>query len=161
MSSRWVRVSIASQLLELLDDERVLRAYPVSTALAGAGEALGSGLTPRGRHEIRSMIGADAPLGAVFVGRRPTGEICTRERFAAEPTRDWILTRVLWLRGLEVGRNRLGEVDTMRRHIYIHGTPHTDALGKPASHGCIRMRNEDVVDLFDRVEPRTLVVVEP
>ena len=105
------------------------------------------------------MIGAGAPERAVFEGRRRTGAICTARALRAEPDRDWILSRILWLRGLEVGVNRLGNVDSMRRYIYIHGTPHEDAIGTPASHGCIRMRNADVIELFDRVEPGTRVEI--
>ena len=95
----------------------------------------------------------------MFVGRRPTGEVCTPERARAEPDRDWMLSRILWLRGLERGRNRLGRVDSMRRYIYIHGTPDEAALGTPASHGCMRMRNADVIALFERVEPGTRVEI--
>lgn len=146
-------MDLRAQRLDLLEGDRVLTSYPVSTAAKGAGEQEGSEQTPRGLHEIRAKIGAGAPIGAVFVGRRPTGEICTPERVQAEPGRDWIVTRILWLRGRERGRNRLGDVDTMRRYIYIHGTPHETALGKPASHGCIRMRSADVIELFDSVEP--------
>jgi L,D-transpeptidase YbiS len=156
---RRIRVDLRAQRLELLEDERPLRTWPVSSAARGAGEREGSEQTPRGLHEVRAKIGAGAPLGAVFVGRRPTGEVCTPERVRAEPGRDWILTRILWLRGLEVGRNRLGRVDSMRRHIYIHGTPDAAALGTPASHGCIRMSSADVIELFDRVEPGTEVEI--
>ena len=124
-----------------------------------AGERQGSEQTPRGPHEIRAKIGDGAPVGAVFVGRRPTGEVCTPERFAAQPERDWILTRILWLRGLEPGRNRLGDVDSMRRFIYIHGTPDEARIGAPHSHGCIRMRNGDVMALFDRVAVGTPVEI--
>jgi L,D-transpeptidase YbiS len=122
--------------------------FSVSTALAGGGEKQASNCTPRGRHLIRARIGQDAPLGAVFVGRRPSGEIYSASLAASAPARDWILTRILWLSGTEVGRNRLGDVDTMRRYIYIHGTPDTEPMGEPASHGCIRMRNLDVITLF-------------
>lgn len=137
----------------------MLASWAVSTAAKGAGEREGSGQTPRGLHEIRAKIGAGAPEGAVFVGRRPTGEICTPERASAEPDRDWMLSRVLWLRGLEPGKNRRGAVDTMRRTIYIHGTPEEDALGTPASHGCVRMGSADVIELFDLVEPGTRVEI--
>jgi L,D-transpeptidase YbiS len=150
---RRIRVSLAAQRLELLEGTRVVASYPVSTSARGAGERSGSERTPRGRHEIRAKIGAGAPAGAVFEGRRATGEVCTPELARQQPERDWILTRILWLRGLEPGRNRLGDVDSMRRYIYIHGTPDETSLGAPASHGCIRMRNADVIDLFDRVEP--------
>lgn len=156
----WVRIRIGDQRLQLLEDERVVAEYPVSTALRGAGERAGSEQTPRGRHRIRARIGAGAPRGAVFVGRRPTGEICTPERVRAEPGRDWILTRILWLGGLEPGHNRGGDLDTQRRYIYIHGTPDEASLGRPGSHGCIRMANDDVIDLFDRVAVGTRVEIE-
>lgn len=159
MSAERIRIDIASQRLDLLRGERVVASYPVSTATNGAGEREGSEQTPRGRHEVRAKIGAGALLGAVFVGRRPTGEVCTPDRLVAEPNRDWILTRILWLRGLERGRNRGGDRDSMRRFIYIHGTPHESEIGTPASHGCVRMRNEDVVELFDAVAAGTLVEI--
>jgi lipoprotein-anchoring transpeptidase ErfK/SrfK len=127
----------------------VLLEAPVSTGAAGLGEQMGSYQTPRGRHRIRAKIGAGAPLGAVFVGRRWTGEIYSEQLAAAHPGRDWILTRILWLCGCEVGRNRLGTVDTQRRYIYIHGTPDSTELGVPGSKGCVRMRNADLLRLFD------------
>jgi hypothetical protein len=152
-------VNLSAQQLDLLRDGEVVASYAVSTAVNGAGETAGSERTPRGLHEIRAKIGAGAPLGAVFASRRPTGEICTPDVFHVDPSRDWILTRILWLRGLERGKNRHGDRDSMRRYIYIHGTPDEQALGTPASHGCIRMRNTDVVALFDAVEPGTLVEI--
>ena len=99
------------------------------------------------------------PPRAVFRGRRFTGEICTPELQAAEPQRDWILSRILWLCGREPGVNRLGEVDTMARYIYIHGTADEAALGTPVSHGCIRMGNADIVELFERVPAYTEVEI--
>lgn len=153
-------VTLGAQRLILSDGARVLQEYPVSTARRGPGELRDSEQTPRGRHVIRAKIGAGAPIGAVFVGRRPTGEIWTPELANLHPERDWILTRILWLSGTEVGRNRLGSVDTMRRYIYIHGTPDREPMGVVASHGCIRMRNTDVIDLFDRVDVGTPVVIE-
>ena len=155
-----VLVTLGSQRLILTEGSRVVQEYPVSTARRGPGELRDSGQTPRGRHVIRAKIGAGAPVGAVFVGRRPTGEIWTPELADQHPERDWILTRILWLSGTEVGRNRRGNVDTMRRYIYIHGTPDTEPMGVAASHGCIRMRNTDVIDLFDRVTVGTPVVIE-
>jgi lipoprotein-anchoring transpeptidase ErfK/SrfK len=159
VGERRIRVRLGTQRLELLEGARLLASWPVSTAAKGAGEREGSEQTPRGLHEVRAMIGAGAPAGAVFVARRPTGEVCTPERASAEPGRDWVLTRILWLRGLEPGINRHGGVDSMRRYIYIHGTPHEDALGTPASHGCIRMANADVIELFERVAPGTRVEI--
>lgn len=145
-------VDIAKQQLELQRDGQVLARFPVSTALRGAGEAKGSYCTPRGRHIVRAKIGDGLPLNSVLVGRRPTGEIYSAELAAQHPQRDWILTRILWLSGCEPGFNRLGHVDTMQRYIYIHGTPDSEPIGQPASHGCIRMRNEDLLQLFDLVE---------
>jgi lipoprotein-anchoring transpeptidase ErfK/SrfK len=149
-------IDIAKQQLVLGD-----KVYAVSTAANGPGEKNGSMCTPRGRHIVRAKIGKGAPLGAVFVGRRPTGEIWTPELHARYPGRDWMLTRLLWLSGCERGFNRLGEVDTMRRMVYIHGTHDFAELGKPGSHGCIRMRNEDVAELFDLVPPYTEVEIKP
>jgi hypothetical protein len=150
--SRYLAIDLAAQRLRLLEAGEVRLEYPVSTGAAGAGECDGSGCTPRGWHRIRIRIGADCPLNTVFVGRRPTGEVYTPELAAGAPQRDWILTRILWLTGTESGRNRGGEVDTLRRYIYIHGTPDSEPMGVPASHGCIRMRNADLVELFDQVE---------
>ncbi len=121
---------------------------------------MGSGCTPRGRHVIRAKIGTGCPLGAIFVGRRATGEIYSPELAQQFPERDWMLTRILWLCGCEPGKNRWGEVDTMRRYVYIHGCPDTEPMGVPASYGCIRMRNTDVAELFDLVEPGTPVLIE-
>ena len=155
-----IHISIARQELALIaDDGQLLARYPVSTAARGAGEQRGSNCTPRGRHLIRARIGAGQPQNAVFVGRRPSGEVYTPELAAAFPERDWILTRILWLSGCEIARNRLGPVDTMRRYIYIHGCPDTATLGVPASHGCIRMGNADIVELFELVPAYTPVEI--
>lgn len=155
-----IRISLARQRLSLLDDAGTkLREWPVSTALRGAGEQRGSYCTPRGRHLIRAKIGAGQPENTVFVGRRPSGEIFSPELDATFPQRDWILTRILWLSGCEPGFNRLGDVDTMRRYIYIHGTPDRAVMGEAASHGCIRMRNADILDLFERVPVYTAVEI--
>lgn len=155
-----IEISIADQTLDLFDDsgKRVER-YRVSTATNGAGEQSGSYRTPRGLHVVRAKIGAGAPSGAVFAGRRPTGEVWTPQLAEQFPGRDWILTRILWLSGKQPGFNRLGNVDTMRRYIYIHGTPENEALGIPGSHGCIRMSNADVADLFERIAVGTPVFI--
>lgn len=136
-----------------------LRCYPVSTATNGVGEQSGSYCTPRGRHIIRAKIGASQPINAVFVGRRPTGEIYTPDLGTQYPGRDWILTRILWLSGCEVGFNRSGSRDSMRRYIYIHGTPDSEKLGQPGSKGCVRMHNADLLELFDLVPVRTEVQI--
>ncbi len=146
-----IRIDLGTQQLELWEGDGCVCHWPVSTARNGPGEQSGSECTPRGRHVIRARIGAGLPENAVFVGRRFTGEIYSRELARAHPERDWILTRILWLSGCEPGFNRLGDVDSMRRYIYIHGTPDVEPMGIPASHGCVRMRNRDIIDLFDRV----------
>jgi lipoprotein-anchoring transpeptidase ErfK/SrfK len=154
-----LEISIPEQSLALLENGREVRRYVVSTSRNGAGEQPGSFCTPRGEHIVRAKIGAGQPWNAVFVRRRPTGEIWTSELAERFPGRDWILTRILWLSGCEPGRNRLGGVDTMRRYIYIHGSPEDVEMGKPGSIGCVRMRNQDVVELFELVPPGTEVSI--
>lgn len=151
-------IHIPEQKLELFDNAgRLMRSYSISTGANGAGEENGSFRTPRGKHTIRARIGAGQPENTVFVRRRPTGEIYTPELDAQHPGRDWILTRILWLSGCEPGFNRLGTCDTMRRYIYIHGTPDSTPLGQPGSKGCIRMRNADMLELFELVPAGTEV----
>lgn len=153
-----INISLAQQTLSLLDGKgSLIHSYPVSTALNGAGEESGSNCTPRGRHVIRAKIGAGQPLNTVFIRRRPTGEIYTAELGEKQSDRDWIITRILWLSGCELGYNRLGTCDTMRRYIYIHGTPPERGVGTPKSHGCVNMLNEDLLDLFDQVSAGTVV----
>ncbi len=155
-----IEISISAQMLTLFDDFGGVKArYRVSTAVNGVGCEKDSGCTPLGGHIVRAKIGAGAPLNTVFVGRRPTGEILSPELAAQFPQRDWILTRILWLSGTEPGKNRLGNVDSMQRYIYIHGTPDTEPMGQPCSHGCVRMRNQDVMELFDLVDVGTPVVI--
>jgi len=151
-----IAIDIASQKLTFGN-----KTYLVSTSKNGLGEKNGSFCTPRGRHIVRAKIGAGQPINTVFMRRRPTGEIWTPELDVRYVGRDWILTRILWLSGCEVGRNRLGDVDTMRRYIYIHGSPDRAEMGKPGSIGCIRMRNADIVELFDLVPPYTPVDIKP
>ena len=150
-----VIIDVASQNLRLNDGANLIAKYPVATALNGVGQMSGSECTPLGHHTIRAKIGDGAPINSVFVARRPTGEVYSSalaERYQQEgKTRDWILTRILWLSGCEIGQNRMGNCDTMRRFIYIHGCPDSHQMQIPSSHGCIKMRNTDVVDLFDRV----------
>jgi hypothetical protein len=155
-----IEISTQHQTLTLFDDFGSVKArYSVSSAVNGIGCQKDSGCTPLGAHIIRAKIGAGVPLNTVFVGRRPTGEILSSELAAQYPERDWILTRILWLSGTEVGKNRLGNVDSMQRYIYIHGTPDTEPMGQPCSHGCVRMRNQDMIELFDLVDVGTPVVI--
>jgi len=155
-----IEINIGLQQLDLLDDGgRLLKRYSISSARNGVGERNGSFCTPRGRHIIRAKIGTGQPFNTVFVERRPTGEIYSPDLARNSPGRDWILTRILWLSGCERGYNRMGKVDTMRRAIYIHGSPDTADMGRPGSRGCIRMHNRDVVELFDLVPVRTPVEI--
>lgn len=145
--------------MRLTQGDRLLMDVAVSTAKNGAGEINGSFRTPRGAHLIRAKIGAGCAPNTVFVNRRPTGEFYTPQLRAQFPQRDWILTRILWLSGTEPGKNRLGNVDTMRRCIYIHGCPDEDAMGVAGSHGCVKMRNSEMIELFDRVPVGTRVLI--
>jgi len=153
-----IEIDVPTQTLILKDAQgRILMQTRISTARNGVGEENGSEKTPRGAHYIRARIGAGLPADAVLVSRRPTGEIYSPSLRTAFPNRDWILTRILWLCGLEPGKNRLGKVDTMRRYIYIHGCPDEDPMGVPGSRGCVKMRNREIIELFDRVAPGTRV----
>ena len=161
-----LRIDLANQTLQLIkkhvtggDTGAGEIIYPISSAVRGAGEINGSGCTPRGKHIIRAKIGGDQPLNTIFIGRRPCGEIYRPGMRKLYPNRDWILTRILWLSGCQPGFNRLGKVDTMRRYIYIHGTPDEVRLGQPGSAGCIRMRNQDLLSLYDQVPAGTTVII--
>lgn len=155
-----LHVSVADQKLYGFSDGQLRLRLPVSTAANGPGEQEGSGCTPRGLHQVRARIGEGLPLNAVLRGRRWTGEIWTPELHAEFPGRDWILTRILWLSGCELGHNRMGKVDSFRRYIYLHGTPDTEPMGVPLSHGCVRLRNDDMIALFDRVPEHCLVRID-
>lgn len=161
MNEHWIRVFIARQVLELMHDEQVIASWPVSTAEQGVGNQSGSNQTPLGKHRIRACIGKGMPLNTVFVGRRPSGEIYHPQLAQQFPQRDWILTRILWLCGEEKGINRGANVDSQRRYIYIHGTPDSEPMGEPLSHGCIRMRNANLLELFDQVGAGTNVIITP
>ena len=156
----FIKISIDEQRLQLLESGKVIMDVAVATAANGPGEIMHSECTPRGMHRIRAKIGDAAPANTVFTGRRPTGEIYTPELKQQYPDRDWMLTRILWLCGMEPGKNRFGERDSMRRYIYIHGCPDADEMGVPSSHGCIKMRNDEVIRLFDLVPPGTRVVIQ-
>jgi len=160
MPDHYLHISLSAQHLTLWRQDEAVQDFTVSTALNGAGERAGSEQTPRGWHRIRAKIGADCAPGTVFVGRRPTGECYTQALAVTHPDRDWILSRILWLCGNEPGKNRLGEVDSMRRYIYIHGCPDSEPIGEPCSHGCIRMRNQDVIQLFNQTPAGLPVLIE-
>lgn len=153
-------INVDKQRLDCWHHQTLVNSYPVSTALNGVGEQKGSNQTPRGWHVIRAKIGKNCLENTIFVGRRATGEIYSSKLATQYPERDWILTRILWLSGLEKGKNRLGNCDTMQRYIYIHGCPDDKPIGVPASKGCIRMRNSDIIELFDQVLVGTRVFIQ-
>jgi len=155
----YIYISIADQCLQLIDNNKIIFEVQIATAKNGVGEQAGSECTPRGWHKIRAKIGADCPENTVFIGRRASGELYSDALQTQHPGRDWILTRILWLSGLQPGFNRLASQDTMRRYIYIHGCPDSHKMSVPSSHGCIKMRNSDVIELFDRVDTGIPVLI--
>jgi L,D-transpeptidase YbiS len=157
--SHQILVSIADQRLQLRENGNIAMDVMIATATNGPGELFGSECTPRGMHTIRAKIGNGCPIHSVFIGRRPTGEIYSQRLSGKYPDRDWILSRIMWLSGLEIGKNRLGVVDSMRRYIYIHGSPDTEIFGQPNSHGCVRMANADVITLYDKVDVGTSILI--
>ena len=157
MTEREIEISLAKQTLALLEGGDRVATFRVSTAANGAGEEMDSECTPRGQHIIDEKIGAGCAGNTVFVGRRATGEAYDQVLRRQYPDRDWIVTRIMWLRGVEAGRNDRGNVDSKARYIYIHGTPDDADIGAPGSRGCIRMRNIDIVRLFDLVDEGTPV----
>jgi L,D-transpeptidase YbiS len=155
----YIEIDISGQRLRLYKGRDVVKEYPVSTAKNGPGELQDSECTPRGEHVIAEKIGGDCPPNTIFVSRTPTGEIYTPELRKKFPERDWIVTRILWLQGTEPGKNQGGNVDSRGRYIYIHGAPDDVEMGRPGSRGCIRMRNRDVIDLFEKVDTGTRVIL--
>jgi len=153
-----IDISIDTQLMSVYKNKQLFKTYRISTAKNGPGEDYGSECTPRGLHQIRAKIGEGQAPNTVFVRRRTNGEIYTPEYAKTQPQdRDWIVTRILWLSGLEPGKNRFGQVDTAKRKIYIHGTPDDSLLGHPGSRGCIRMNNQDIIDFFAYIPVHTCV----
>ncbi len=156
-----IEIKIDSQYLDIINNSRVkIKSYQISSAKNGVGQNRGSFCTPLGKHVIRAKIGEGQPVNTVFIRRRPTGEIYSPSLGEKYPDRDWILTRILWLSGCEPGFNRLGTVDTMRRFIYIHGSPDSIDIGRPGSIGCIRMLNTDLLELFDLTDVGTEVNIK-
>ena len=157
--STIIKVSIKNQELSLFNKDTLSRKYLISSSFKGTGQLEGSFKTPLGRHVIRAMIGKNLPKFTIFEARRSSGKLWSEGMSIEKPNYDWILSRILWLSGTEIGMNRLGRVDTMRRYIYIHGTPHEDLLGTPSSHGCIRMSNANIIELFELVDIGTVLEI--
>lgn len=156
-----VKISVARQQLGLFDEQGELIAeYPVSTSKYGTGSQNGSNQTPLGLHRIKDKLGGAMPINEVFIGRVPHGSLEECIERGVDLPEDVIMTRIMWLEGMEPGRNQGGYVDTFQRYIYIHGTNHEDEIGTPASIGCIRMRNADVMDLYRQVEIGSEVLIE-
>jgi len=152
---KHIEVNISKQTLRLFEGDDVIKQYTISTAKNGPGEQMDSECTPRGKHLIREKIGAGCEANTIFVGREASGEMYHPELREQFSDRDWILTRILWLSGCEEGKNKGGNVDSYDRYIYIHGGPDDLAMGVPGSRGCVRMRNTDVIELFNLVETET------
>ncbi len=158
-NEKIIDIDVNKQQLTLLQGGDIIACYNVSTAKNGVGQKNDSECTPLGKHSIRAKIGAGAKENTVFIARRESGEIFSEELRQNTPDRDWILTRILWLSGLEKGKNRGGEVDTMRRYIYIHGCPDNDSFASPSSHGCVKMRNKDIIELFNNIDAGIRVLI--
>lgn len=157
--SRVVIVTIGEQKLHYLIDGKLMRSYPVSTSRYGIGSEAGSNRTPLGVHRVRRKIGADAPMGTIFKARQDTGRIAAIVDEPRPTDDDYVTTRILWLDGMEEGVNRGEGIDSFSRYIYLHGTHEEGLIGQPASHGCVRMYNRDVIELFDALPEDALVVI--
>ncbi|QDP72832.1 L,D-transpeptidase [Legionella israelensis] len=153
-------ISTATQQMHCYENDQLVYTYSVSTAKNGLGEMRGSECTPRGWHTIHSIIGFEHEINSVFVGRKWTGEIYSEKLAEQYPGRDWILTRILRLDGLEDGRNKGGDMDSLQRFIYIHGTPDSTLLGQRGSRGCIRMRNLEIIELANWVSAGSYIYIE-
>ncbi|WP_298622767.1 L,D-transpeptidase [uncultured Legionella sp.] len=158
--NKIIFISTTKQEMNCFANDQLVFSYQVSTGKKGVGETKNSECTPRGWHRIYSILGLEHEVNSVLVGRKWTGELYTEHLASQFPERDWILTRIFQLDGLEPGRNKGGNVDTLERYIYIHGTPDSTQLGIPGSHGCIRMNNMEIIDLATWVTSDTLVYIQ-
>lgn len=155
----YIYVGIKRQKLYLIQNGKLIHEFEVSTAKNGAGCEKGSQKTPIGLHEIRRKIGDNVPLAGQFNFKKHNGEIADINLSDSPTEEDYILTRILTLRGLEEGINKGEGIDSYERAIYIHGTADEGLIGKPASHGCVRMKNEEIIKLYDLIEENTKVVM--
>ncbi|MGQ4809458.1 hypothetical protein NKDENANG_02875 [Candidatus Entotheonellaceae bacterium PAL068K] len=155
----FIEIKVSEQTLELYKNGRSVARWPISTSAYGVGATQDSLKTPLGMHQIYKLIGHNLPFGAIIKGRVPTGEIAQIISEPKDVPADVITTRIIWLDGLEKGKNRGAGIDSKSRFIYIHGTAEEGLIGRPASNGCIRMKNKDVIELFDQVEEGVLVYI--
>ena len=153
-------VEVTQQKLYVVKEEKVIRTYPISTSKYGIGNEDGSNKTPVGTHRIYEKVGEGVKIGTIFKARISTGRIANISHDSTDVEQDFIITRIMCLEGLEPGVNKGKGIDSCDRRIYIHGTPEEGLIGTPASHGCIRMKNDDVVELFDLVKIGTLVEIK-
>jgi len=156
-----ININVTEQLLRLLDEDgKLIQQYPVSTSKYGTGNQNGSEQTPLGLHRIKDKLGGAMPVNEVFIGRVPHGNLEECIERGVDLPDDVIMSRIMWLEGMEPGHNKGGYVDTYQRYIYIHGTNHEESIGTPTSIGCIRMCNQDIVELFRLVDVGTEVLIE-
>lgn len=152
-------VNIQQQEIYVVRNDAIEKTYRISSAKNGIGNSAGSGKTPLGVHRIAEKIGAGAKPNTIFLGRKDSGKTATILKDPIDSEDDYVTSRILWLEGLEPGINKGKGIDSKQRYIYIHGTPEEGLIGTPASHGCIRLYNKDVIELFDVVSAGTLVVI--
>lgn len=152
-------VSLAEQCMYVIKGDSVFKEYHISGAALGAGNKSGSNQTPLGLHRIKERYGDEVPVGGILKSRQYTGEVATIYTDSVDVEEDYVTTRIMWLEGLEAGINRGGNVDSYNRYIYIHGTPEEGLIGQPASHGCIRMYNKEVIELFEASAVGDLVLI--
>lgn len=156
---KYMYVSVKHQRLYLIVNDSTVRKYPVSTAKNGIGSKLNSYKTPPGLHTIKRKIGANVPFGGIMISRIYEGKIAKILTEKKDAKKDYVTSRIMWLQGEESGINRGRNVDSYNRYIYIHGTPEEGYIGEPASHGCIRMKNKDVIELYDFVDEGTPILI--
>jgi len=157
--SSFLFVSIQQQQMYLIEKDSIIKKYSVSTAKKGVGNELHSLKTPIGLHNVKRKIGDHVPLGGILEARVYNGSMATIYEDKTKADGDYVTTRILWLDGEEVGINKGRNIDTYNRFIYIHGTPEEGYIGEPVSHGCIRMKNADVMELYDLIDEGTPVLI--
>lgn len=155
-----IETKLSEQKLYVMRDNQIFKQYPISSSKFGIGSEAGSNKTPLGKHIVREKIGAGAPINTIFKSRVDTKKIAQVCLEPKDTGHDYVTTRILWLEGIEEGINKGNGIDSYRRNIYIHGTPEEGLIGTPASHGCIRMRNKDVMELFDLIPTGTKVEIK-
>ena len=158
-SEKILFVSIENQILYEINKNQIIRTYDISSSKYGFGNKENSNKTPIGLHLIKKKFGDKVPIYGKFIGRKFYGKIATIFTDATKSETDDITSRILWLEGLEENINKGDGIDSYKRYIYIHGTSEEGLIGRPASHGCIRMKNKDIIELYDKIKIGTLVLI--